>query len=496
MYNSASQTLDASSRVRIRRLLKQHASAGETCALTKPLATSQTVEGSEPCIVALVPSHNEADAIEGTLEALADQSQPVDEVIVIADNCTDDTGRLAIEAGASVLETVANHEGKAGALNQALELVLPLLSPDDCVMVLDADTKLTENFVETAVERLFDEHREPIGGVGGIFLERDGDWNLIRQLQANEYIRYQRRIARRRGRALVLTGTGAVFKSQVLAHVKYGRQSGQLPDDALTGSVYDTAALTEDNELTLSLKSLGYQVTSPKECTLHTALKPNARSLFKQRRRWQRGALENLLAHETSMCTIPYVIRQIFKYLGVIFLPFYLLSLTVALVSKSEINFFEPLWLAVALLYLVEQTFSVRRGGWRAILTSVAVVPEIFMNVFLNIVYTVAYFDTLFARDESWGRKRNPRLTKRNSLLETDAQLSQKAPDLHGTHLNRQHPISRCTQALLLLATLGTIGVLMLIPLANLQLAWQIIAVYVLAGSLATVSRLIPLKTA
>ena len=32
------------------------------------------------------------------------------------------------------------------------------------------------------------------------------------------------------------------------------------------GKVYDTLALTEDNELTLALKSLGARMTSPPQC--------------------------------------------------------------------------------------------------------------------------------------------------------------------------------------------------------------------------------------
>ncbi len=38
------------------------------------------------------------------------------------------------------------------------------------------------------------------------------------------------------------------------------------------GQVYDTLALTEDNELTLALKTLGARMTSPPQCRVTTEL--------------------------------------------------------------------------------------------------------------------------------------------------------------------------------------------------------------------------------
>ena len=42
--------------------------------------------------------------------------------------------------------------------------------------------------------------------------------------------------------------------------------------------MYDTYSLTEDNELTLALKSLGARLLSPKECRVRTELMPRDRA--------------------------------------------------------------------------------------------------------------------------------------------------------------------------------------------------------------------------
>ena len=167
--------------------------------------------------------------------------------------------------------------------------------------------------------------QKPVAGVGGIFLGLHEKWSLASQLQVNEYVRYQRRLSRRRGRALVLTGTGTMFNIRTLREVVLARKNGKFPNLGNGLSVYDTAALTEDNELTLCAKRLNYRVLSPKECTVETAMMPTFKSLYKQRRRWQRGALENIYSHGIDRHTAPYLLRQMLTYSGVIFVALYLI---------------------------------------------------------------------------------------------------------------------------------------------------------------------------
>ena len=430
-----------------------------------------------------------------SIASLRSQTRPPDEIIVVANNCTDDTEYVAFAAGVSVAES-ESPDGKAGALNDLFDLIMPLLDAEDPVLVMDSDTELTERFIESTVETLFSPSKKDIAGVGGIFLADDAPWNLVQQLQSNEYVRYQRRLSRRHGRALVLTGTGTVFKAGFMREVRQARRDGQMPDLAHAGGVYDISALTEDNELTLCAKELGYRVVSPKDCTVKTAMMPTLASLYRQRLRWQRGALENLIAHGLNGHTAPYAIRQVLTYLGVLFLPFYLWTLTVALIVQSSLNFFQPLWVGVAVLYVAEQTFSVRKGGRRAVLVSLAVLPEIFLDVFLHVVYVRALYGALFATDEQWGRMRHLEATKFDKqgrpLLIPEPRAGSA---LHGTHAERRTRRSRVLQigtaVLAILITL-TVGAL---PLINLPAAWLVVAVYVLAGSLATVGRLVPVRT-
>ncbi len=75
---------------------------------------------ARPQVAVLVPAHDEASIIGATLASIAPQLRPGDRLLVVADNCTDDTAQLAREAGAEVVERHdARLRGKGYALTSA-----------------------------------------------------------------------------------------------------------------------------------------------------------------------------------------------------------------------------------------------------------------------------------------------------------------------------------------------------------------------------------------
>ncbi len=105
-----------------------------------PAAPRQT----PPRFVLLVPAHNEAELIAATVGSLHSLDYPRDryQVLVIADNCSDQTAVLARQAGAEVWER--SHDtlrGKGHALEWAIERLLrERQSTDlDAVIIIDAD---------------------------------------------------------------------------------------------------------------------------------------------------------------------------------------------------------------------------------------------------------------------------------------------------------------------------------------------------------------------
>lgn len=343
---------------------------------------------------ALIPAHNEEETIVQTIASLRGQTQAVQDIVVVADRCDDRTEQLAREAGVEVMSIAHNRHKKAGALNIALRDVLAQCADDDAVLVVDADSSLGARFVETAVQILAENPR--VGAVGGIFYAAHRR-NLLEQLQANEYVRYAREIERRGGDARVITGTGALFRACALRQVADERSTGRLPG---ASGVYDTLALTEDNELTLALKALGWRCVSPEECIVETDTMPTLSMLWRQRMRWQRGAIQNLRAHGWNRTTAPYALRQ--SYMGMTVLVWALLGVMTAASVLSGQFHLVPFWTALGGIFWLERVVSVRRAGPRGVALAAPLVVEAGYDFLIMAVYVKSVVDLVLRRRERW----------------------------------------------------------------------------------------------
>lgn len=357
-----------------------------------PGATAERPLGD---LVALLPAHNEEDNIAAALRSLWAQASPPDRIVVVADNCTDRTADIARDEGAEVFVPQGNVHKKAGALNQALEMLLPRLEGHDLVLVMDADCALDPGFLQNARVKLLDPQR---GGVGGTFRGGPGG-GLLGTFQRNEYARYERDVRRLRGKALVLTGTASVFPVAVLQHVVAARRAGVLPDTAKAGQVYDVHVLTEDNELSLALMHLGYTILAPAECTLETEVMVTWKALAQQRLRWKRGALENIVDYGWTSVTRPYWGRQIMSFLGIMATVLYLASLVWGALVGLHV---QPFWLAVTLVFIAERVITVRSRGWRQMLLALPMIPELIYDVFLQLVQARAFVQAAVGAERRW----------------------------------------------------------------------------------------------
>src|SRR5438270_9989885 len=73
-------------------------------ALALPQHTVANLRRNNYRVAVLVPAHNESTGILATLVDIKDQLLPKDRLVVVADNCDDDTATVAAKAGAEVIE--------------------------------------------------------------------------------------------------------------------------------------------------------------------------------------------------------------------------------------------------------------------------------------------------------------------------------------------------------------------------------------------------------
>lgn len=328
--------------------------------------------------LALVPAHNEETSIEATVASIRAQRRKPDRILVICDNCTDNTEIVARRAGADTFVTVGNAQKKAGALNQALALLLPDLADSDMILIQDADTLLNPEFSEAAIDAISDD-------VGGVCAQYDmvAPHNLLERLQSNEFARSRRRIMRKEGRTKILVGIAAMFTAGRLREVIAARKAGILPGQP---TVYNETSLTEDYELSLAFRTLGYRLVCPNDCRPLTHAMPTLAKLWHQRVRWSRGGLDDLYVYGVTRATVSYVAAQTGRTLTML-TPFVYLAYLISLkLTYGHIQWSLP-WVLINVLFIGERVITVRREGWRAMCVALMLVPELLYDWFMAASY-------------------------------------------------------------------------------------------------------------
>lgn len=226
-----------------------------------------------PALAVLVPAHNESVNLLPTLADLKTQLRPDDLLLVVADNCTDDTATLAQHAGAKVVE---RHDSARRGKGYALAFGIDQLraDPPALVVVIDADCTLSPGALDLAaslaahggrpVQMLYLMRSSPPGSSRTRILEFA--WrvkNLVRPLGTD-----------RLGAACHLTGSGMVFPWQTIADIELA--SGHV---------------TEDMKLGIDLALAGTPAQLCLQARVESRFPADSQSAKTQKTRWEHGHL-------------------------------------------------------------------------------------------------------------------------------------------------------------------------------------------------------------
>ena len=233
----------------------------------------------------IVPAHDEAGGIGRTVESLlgVDYPRELFEVVVVADNCKDDTAALARAAGARVLERFDDtRRGKGYALAHAFEACIAE-GQADAVVVVDADTVVSSNLL-----RAFDARLQ----AGANAVQADyAVWNVDdgwrTRLMAIAFGMFH--IVRSTGRESLgvscgLRGNGMCFTRELLAEV---------PHDAFS--------VVEDVEYGIRLGERGYRVHYAGEAHVYGDMVASERASRSQRERWEGGRAQMAKRHAVPL---------------------------------------------------------------------------------------------------------------------------------------------------------------------------------------------------
>lgn len=222
----------------------------------------------------LVAAHNEEAVICNMVKSLQNLNYPADcyDIFVIADNCTDDTARIAREAGAIVYErTDTTKRGKGYALEWMFEKIYNMDKEYDYVSVFDADNLVDKEFLN-AMNKRANQGFKVVQG----FLDSKNPydswitasysycfWSTNRIFQLPRY---------KLGLCCELSGTGFIIAVDVLKKLGWG-----------------ATCLTEDMEFTMKLCLNDEKVAFAYDAKIYDEKPLTLKQSWHQRTRWMQG---------------------------------------------------------------------------------------------------------------------------------------------------------------------------------------------------------------
>ena len=238
----------------------------------------QHVPGARPeRIAVLVPAHNESSGIAATVRHLKLQLRGADRLLVVADNCTDETASLARQNGADVVErSDPSRRGKGHAL--AFGMAELRQSAPDVVIIVDADCRTSDGTLAELARlshgagrpvQSLDLMRPPAG------FEREHAVATFAWIVKNQ----ARPLGLSRlGLPCQLMGTGMAFPWRLIQNFELASSN-----------------IVEDLELGLTLAAHGHAPLFSEETLVESFFPSSQDGAVAQRRRWEQGSVQMLL---------------------------------------------------------------------------------------------------------------------------------------------------------------------------------------------------------
>lgn len=235
---------------------------------------------SQAKVTILLAMFNEEYTIGTALNSLSYLTYENFDVVVVDDKSEDKSVTIVMRwmTAHPTIKTrliqLPENVGKAAALNEAIKVIHA-----DFVLATDADATLAPGSIQQLLASVTNDR---IGAVTGKPIVRNRT-TLLGRLQALEYVVIIDRIKRAQdsfyGGIMTVAGVISLYRTDALRDV----------------GGFDSAAITEDIDITWRLKKNNWQVHYNPKALVYILVPETLKGFFKQRTRWSVGGLEVLL---------------------------------------------------------------------------------------------------------------------------------------------------------------------------------------------------------
>ena len=348
--------------------------------------------------MAIIPAHNEEAVVGNLIESLKKQNYNKDlyDIYVIADNCTDNTAKVAKEAGAIVYKRFDETKKTKGyALNWFLQQKIEENAPYDAFFVFDADNIVHPDFIKNMNKKLC-QGEDVVQGYRDIKNPTDSwvsagyaifYWTMHRFYHLARY---------NLGLSALLNGTGFMVKFDIIKP---------------TG--WNTDTLTEDIEFSLKRIIQGKRVGWATDAIVYDEQPVGFKQSWSQRSRWTIGHIQCLQEYTKPLAGAVKKNKTLMNFDGLLYMmgsiPMFIMTIVLLLINFVMFIFggMTPMDLLINCLRYILPTFFlpifvgivimiIERKPIRPMLKGLALYP-LFLGSWLLI-----NFKCLFVRDTKW----------------------------------------------------------------------------------------------
>ena len=240
--------------------------------------TEATEQGNRPRLTIVMPAHDEAALISITVLSIMPQLLKSDRLLVVADNCTDQTAALAAAAGAEVIiRTDSVHRGKGYALDYAIRHLES--DPPGVVIVIDADCQVATGALDQ-LARCCARTERPVQSLNLMHAGPDAALKMRIAEFAWLVKNFVRPIGMHRlGLPCQLMGTGMAF-----------------PWPCIRSAKLATGHIVEDLKLGITLARAGKPPLFCPQALVTSEFPTSHEGIREQRTRWEHGHLSVILS--------------------------------------------------------------------------------------------------------------------------------------------------------------------------------------------------------
>lgn len=237
-------------------------------------------------LTVLVPAYNEAESIADTIRSIQTQTLPPEEIIVIDDFSSDNTGEIARSLGVTVLRPPKNTGSKAGAQNFALDHVHTPFT-----MAIDADTTLAPNAIELLLPAIREDSN--VAAVCGFVLPRyvKTIWERGRYVEYMFAFTFFKPIQDYYEKPLISSGCFSAYRTDIL------KGAGG----------WSMRTMAEDMDLTWTFYQAGHKVRFIPEAVCYPIEPHDFDFMCKQLKRWSHGFVQNVRLHWRGILDVPFL---------------------------------------------------------------------------------------------------------------------------------------------------------------------------------------------